>query len=213
LLLHIPLIWNLVRPFSCVTFIALGSVQRLSRVSTGRMTSAFLGWERNSVEVHLCQLFKCDPRARLTVGVSRAHPLRRARPASVTESAVSMTLWFKAQGWASVPRRVRQLQRRFSGQSMPGTFLAQCMNLPLVPKLPNWPISHRYPYAQGDQKLLEACCRQDSSRNHSALCPFQWSTWPQNIHPRTRFPGLLDILGNWFFPSMHKPRRKRHIAQ
>jgi hypothetical protein len=93
-----------------------------------------------------------------------------------------------------------------------GTFLARCMNLPLLPKLSNWPISRHCPHARGDQKLLEGRRREDPSRNRSALCPFQWSTWQQNIRPRTCWPYTIDILGNWSFPSMHKSRSKRRIA-
>jgi hypothetical protein len=119
----------------------------------------------------------------------------------------------QAPTWASGAAQVRPMQGRFSDHSVPGTFLAQCMNLLLLPKLSNWPISRHYLHAQGDQKLLEGCRREDSSRNRSALCPFQWNTWQQSIHPRTCCPCTIDILGNWFLPSMHKPRRKHHIAQ
>ncbi len=107
---------------------------------------------------------------------------------------------------------VRPPQREISDHFVQGTFPTHCMILPLLPKLSNWPISRHYRRAQGDQTLLEACRREDWGRDHSALYPFQWNTWQQDIHPRTYCLCSIDIPSSWSFLSTHRFRNRFHIV-
>ena len=145
----------------------------------------------------------------MSSGAGRDRPITTAR-----ESNSNPKVDFLAPKSAlSVAAGVRPPQREFNDHSVQGTFLVQCMNLHLLPKLSSWPTFRHCHHAQDGQRLLEVCHREDSSIIHNGLCPSRWNTWQSGIHPRTDSPYSSDIPSNWSFPSTHKCHSRLHISQ